>query len=73
MYIREYGDSGKMYHLLNMLNNTPLEAWWNHRKNACLPEILDLDLEVLTEDILNVCFLQSSYMHFCCHCSMRAT
>lgn len=33
------------------------------------PEILDLELEVVTGYILNGCFLQRSYMHFCCCCS----
>lgn len=38
--------------------------WWNHRRNACLPETLDLDLDVVTDNILNVRFLRESF-HVC--------
>lgn len=72
MYIREYGDSGEIQHLLSMLKNTPLEAWRDLRRDGCLPETLGLDLEVVTDKVLNVCFSQSSYKHFCCGCSMKA-
>lgn len=39
-------------------------AWWNHRRNACLPETLDLDLDVVTDNILNVRFFRESF-HVC--------
>lgn len=70
MYIRECGE---IHHFLSMLKNTPLEARWDLRRDGCLPETLDLDLEVVTDKVLDVCFLQSSYKHFCCGCSMKAT